>query len=200
MSAVPISYALSQVCMKKKLSNIVLTGFRATGKSTLGRIIAQKLGYEFLDTDTEICRRFGATVAEIVAEHGWGTFRQAEAQLLRELSLVSGMIIATGGGAIEHQAQWQSLREVSYVVWLDADADTINSRISADPVSTHQRPRLTLTSPSGKDEIDAMLQYRNPLYAAGSDLRLDTVGHPPEELVARLREALEGLRKMESKT
>nr|WP_321466279.1 shikimate kinase [uncultured Desulfobulbus sp.] len=185
--------------MKKKLSNIVLTGFRATGKSTLGRIIAQKLGYGFLDTDTEICRRFGATVAEIVTEHGWDIFRQAEAKLLSELCLVSGMIIATGGGAIEHLAQWQPLREVSYVVWLDADAGTIHSRVSTDPVSTHQRPRLSLASPSGKDEIDAMLRYRNPLYAAGSDLRLDTVGHTPEELAAGLCEVLELLREKENK-
>ncbi|MGD9947930.1 MAG: shikimate kinase [Desulfobulbus sp.] len=183
--------------MKKKLSNIVLTGFRATGKSTVGKILAQRLGYTYLDIDIEICRQFGSTVAEIVARYGWAHFRQAEAKLLGELRSQSNMVIATGGGAIEHYVQWQSMRQVSFVVWLDADVDTLKKRISSDPASAHQRPNLSLGNSSAEDETDKILQRRTPLYFAGSDLRLDTVMHTPEELAAALHETINRLKEKE---
>lgn len=179
--------------MKKKLSNIVLTGFRATGKSTVGKMIAQRLGYAYLDTDREICRQLGATVTEIVEQHGWGYFREAEARVLDQLCAASHTVIATGGGAIEHQAHWQRLRDVSYVVWLDADAVTIKKRIASDPVSAHQRPRLS-AGPPVEDETDKLLQRRTPLYSAGSDLCLDTVLYTPEELAAALHEVVERIK------
>lgn len=179
--------------MKKKFNNIILTGFRATGKSTVGRILARRLGYRFIDTDTEICRRSGTTIAEIVARHGWPYFRQAEARLLRELCSSTNMLIATGGGAIEHRAEWEQLRQTGFVVWLDADADTINKRMSSDPVSASQRPDLSLEKKSVQDETAMLLQHRSPLYAAGSDLRLDTVLNTPENLAAMLHETIRSL-------
>ncbi|MDD2463425.1 MAG: shikimate kinase [Desulfobulbus sp.] len=184
--------------MKNKLCNIVLTGFRATGKTTVGRSIARRLGYGFIDTDTEICRQLGASVAEIVAQYGWPHFRKAEAKLLESLCAASNMIIATGGGAIEHQAQWQDLRRRSFVVWLDADVATIKKRISSDPVSVHQRPDLSPDNASVEDETAQILQRRNPLYSAGSDLRLDTGSNTPEELAASLQETIILLMKMDS--
>ncbi len=178
--------------MKKKFRNIVLTGFRATGKSTVGRILAARLGYTYLDTDTEICRQLGATVAEIVEQYGWGYFRQAEAEVLDQVCSASNLVIATGGGAIEHQTPWQHLRSVSFVVWLDADVATIKSRIASDPVSAHQRPHLSLAAPQ-EDETDKILRRRAPLYSAGSDLRLDTTLHTPEELAVAIHETVNRL-------
>jgi len=179
--------------MKRNFRNIVLTGFRATGKSTVGKMLAQRLGYAYLDTDGEICRQLGATIADIVEQYGWGYFRQAEARVLDQLCSASHTVIATGGGAIEHQSQWQRLRKVCFVIWLDADAATIKKRIAADPSSTHQRPCLSLESPV-EDETDQMLQRRIPLYSSGSDLRLDTVLHSPEEIAAALHETVNGLK------
>lgn len=170
---------------KSTPNKIVLTGFRATGKSTLGLLVAKQLGYRFLDTDQVLTQQLGASIAQIVATHGWPFFRRAEAQLLDDLTNASEMVIATGGGAIEHQAEWQRLRCESLVVWLDADAATINRRIAADAASTTQRPAL-LSGAAPDDEIVQLLNQRSPLYEHGSDLRLDTVRLSLQELVTRV--------------
>jgi shikimate kinase len=180
--------------MKKKRTNIVLTGFRATGKSTVGKIVAEQLGYTFLDTDIELCRQLGASVAEIVAFHGWPFFRQAEAELLHRLSFQTHQVIATGGGAIEHQQQWRLLRRESFVVWLDADVATIQARITSDPLSAAQRPALPTACKTLEDEIVLLLQRRAPLYASGSDVRFDTVGTPPTQLAEQLLDAFRALK------
>lgn len=169
-------------------NKIVLTGFRATGKSTIGLLVANQLEYQFLDTDQVLSQQFGTTIAQIVARHGWPFFRHAEAQLIGELSSASGVVIATGGGAIEHQIQWQLLRRGSFVVWLDADAPTISQRIAADSTSTTQRPAL-ISEASPEEEITQLLRKRNPLYALGSDIRLDTVQGNVQDLVASVCDA-----------
>lgn len=180
--------------MKNRHNNIVLTGFRATGKSTVGKIVAEQLGYTFLDTDIELTRQLGASIADIVTLHGWPFFRQFEAELLHRLCSQSHKIIATGGGAIEHRRQWQMLRQVSFVVWLDADLATIQSRITSDPLSSSQRPALFVGDGQVVDETTLVLQRRTPLYEAGSDMRLDTVGRDPVLLAAQLLNSFRALR------
>ena len=174
--------------MNQTIKNIVLTGFRATGKSTVGRLLAQELRYTFIDTDTLLCARLGAPIADIVARHGWAFFRQAERSLLMEVPEMERTVLATGGGAIEHEEQWHRIRKGCYVVWLDADVATIRLRMGDDPQSAGQRPALT--GRSAHDEIEELLQRRAPLYAAGSDLRLDTVGQEPSALVASIVEQM----------
>ncbi|HFQ89171.1 MAG TPA: shikimate kinase [Desulfobulbus sp.] len=169
---------------------LVLTGFRATGKSVLGRELARRLGYGFLDTDELLCRRLGCAVAEYVALHGWQGFREQERLLLAELAGSRELVIATGGGAILHHPQWQRLRQGAVVVWLQADAETIVRRMATDRATAGQRPSLTGADPA--TETRALLAERTPLYAAGSDLAVDTVGRPPgalvEEILGRLAE------------
>lgn len=171
------------------MNNIVLTGFRATGKTSVGKALATKLGYAFSDTDRLLCERLHAPIADIVARHGWPFFRQAEAQLLRELASMTHTVLATGGGAIQHHAEWSLLRTHSYVVWLDADLATISKRIAADAASAAQRPAL-VQGLAAHDEIETLLEQRRPLYAAGSDLRLDTANDDPETLAERIVEQL----------
>ncbi len=166
--------------MNNKIKNIVLTGFRATGKSLIGRLLAQKLRYTFIDADILLCERLGAPIADIVAQHGWPFFRQAERQLLMEVPEMVQTVLATGGGAIEHQEEWLRIRNCCYVVWLDADAATIRQRMCNDPNTSGQRPALT--GSSAHDEIEELLLRRAPLYSAGSHLRLDTVGKEPAAL------------------
>lgn len=175
--------------MNEWTKNIILTGFRATGKSLLGRMLAERLGYRFIDGDAVLCERLGAPIAEIVAEHGWAFFRQAERQLLAEVPAMARTVLATGGGAIEHQQQWQQLRHSCYVIWLDADVATIRQRMGTDPTSASQRP--SLTGRPIDDEIAELLDRRRPLYAAGSDLRLETVDQDPSALVERICRVLE---------
>lgn len=174
--------------MNARMKNIVLTGFRATGKTSVGQTLAVQLKWAFVDTDVLLCQRLGAPIAELVARHGWSTFREAESQLLRELPTWEATVVATGGGAIEHQREWQALRDRCFVVWLDADMATIRQRLGADPQSAQQRP--SLTGQAVLDEVEALLEKRRPLYGAGSDLRLDTVGKTPEQLAEAIREAM----------
>jgi shikimate kinase len=173
------------------LHNILLTGFRATGKSAVGTILARQLGYTFIDTDCLLTQRLGASIAEVVACHGWPYFRQAEDRLLRELPALMKTVVATGGGAIEHQDAWRHLRTCCFVVWLDARLDTISWRIAHDPLSTTQRPALT-ASASAQEEIVQLLERRRPLYAAGADLRLATDDVAPAVLAERIRAAVQG--------
>nr|WP_320011409.1 shikimate kinase [uncultured Desulfobulbus sp.] len=170
--------------MNSKVANILLTGFRATGKSTVGRLLAQRLGLFFIDMDIELSKRLGGSVAEIVHEHGWPYFRKAEANLLAELCSRTGYVIATGGGAIEHQAQWHSLRRNAFVLWLDADEATIKRRIDKDPLSSVQRPDLPAEGSAQRESLTCTLERRRPLYRQGSDIHLDTAANTPEQLAA----------------
>lgn len=175
--------------MNEKIKNIVLTGFRATGKSLVGRMLAQKLRYTFIDADVLLSQRLGAPIADIVARHGWPFFRQAERQLLMEVPAMEQTVLATGGGAIEHQEEWSRLRNCCYVIWLDADAATVRQRMRNDANTAEQRP--SLTGSSVHDEIEELLLRRAPLYSTGSDLRLDTVGKDPTALVERIVEQMQ---------
>lgn len=183
MSARGFFYAILNF-MEEKLKNIVLTGFRATGKSLVGRLLAASLGYTFIDADILLCARLGAPIAEIVASHGWSFFRHAERQLLLEIPGMEHVVLATGGGAIEHQIEWQQLRHCCYVVWLDAEIATIRQRMMGDPKSCSQRPSLTGTSAC--DEIEELLRRRTPLYSAGSDMHLKTDDKAPATLVVNI--------------
>lgn len=174
--------------MNARIKNIVLTGFRATGKTSVGRALAAQLEWAFLDTDVLLCQRLGAPIAEIVARHGWPIFREAECRLLREVPALEATVVATGGGAIEHQREWQALRDRCFVVWLDADIATIRQRLDEDPHSVQQRP--SLTGQAVLDEVEALLEKRRPLYGAGSDLRLETVDKTPAQLAEAIRGAM----------
>lgn len=161
-----------------------MTGFRGTGKTTVGRILAARLQWNFLDMDELLTQRFGASISEVVARHGWHCFRQSESKLLRELQTIRHTVLATGGGAIEHQQEWLQLRQHGFVVWLDAAMQTIEQRLQDDPHSMQLRP--SLTDQTVADEIRTVLERRTPLYRAGSDLRLLTDNSTPEQLADQI--------------
>lgn len=167
---------------------IILTGFRATGKTVVGKILAQVIGFHFLDTDQELCQRMGCSITEAVQVQGWQYFRSQERALLSELPSWKKMIIATGGGAILHQEEWQELRRGSLVVWLRTDLATTLSRLALDQKTDEQRPALKKQEEGQNpaQEIAAVLAEREPLYRAGSDLVLDTEGKTPEELAGKI--------------
>ncbi|MGB5685842.1 MAG: shikimate kinase [Candidatus Electrothrix sp.] len=175
---------------------IVLTGFRATGKTAVGKALARLIGFSFLDTDQVLCQRMGCSVAEAVRRHGWPSFREQEQALLRELPCWQETIIATGGGAILHHNEWQKLHRGAFVVWLRTDLATTLSRLALDQQTAAQRPALTGSIGRQEDEQDpakeiaAVLAKREPLYRAGSDLVLNTEGKTPEELAGEIYEQL----------
>jgi len=158
--------------MEKEKNKIVLTGCRATGKSSVGRILAGKLGFVFLDTDQEIENMEGMSIKEMVSRHGWGYFRKLESDFLHSLFSSEKLVVAPGGGAILHQEVWMQLMETSFIVWLKADLETICRRLAGDNVSDSQRPSLT-----GEDviqEVRAVLEEREPFYERGSHITVDT--------------------------
>ena len=182
--------------MVRSQCKVILTGYRACGKSVVGRLLASELGVDFLDMDKEIEAREGATISAMVASHGWPYFRQREQALLEELVRRDRVVVATGGGAIMHRGGWQRLQETGLVVWLTADPGTIGRRLAADSATAGQRPSLTGDSVSR--EIEAVLAERIPLYRQGSHLQVETVHRTPEEIVATIKAALAGASDSES--
>ncbi len=180
-----ISVAVGQ---KIPFDRIILTGFRATGKSLVGGLLAERSGLDFVDTDTLLCSQNGISVLEFVRRFGWQEFRRQEEQLLRELANRSSLVIATGGGCILHEQAWRTLRKKSIVFWLQADLSTIEQRLLADTGSSQQRPSLT-----GGDflqEVREQLALRLPLYGNGSDHAVVTDDRHPLELVSEIETIL----------
>jgi len=178
---------------------IILTGYRATGKSSIGLLLAEHLGLEFIDMDALIEARAGRQIREIVADKGWDHFRSVERDLLAELVCSKNVVISTGGGAILHQGVWQQLYQTGLTVWLTADIDTICKRLQEDAASNSQRPSLT-----GTDiytEVALVLADRDPLYQKGSHLTIDTSNKTVAQIVEIIEKALKDeafLRKVEA--
>ncbi len=169
---------------------IILTGFRATGKSLVGGLLAERLGQDFLDTDRLLCARSGLSVQTFVDRYGWLHFRRQEERLLLSLKRRSSVVIATGGGAVLHEQAWRSLRKKSIVFWLHADFSTIEKRMLADVQSPRQRP--SLTGGDCIEEIREMLVIREPLYRQGSDHIIITDDRQPLALVREIEQVLAG--------
>jgi shikimate kinase len=144
--------------------NIVLIGYRGTGKSTVGRLLASRLGRQLMSTDAEIVKRAQRTVPEIIAQEGWEYFRDLESDICRELADRDQLVIDTGGGAILRTQNIETLKKNGTVFWLTASVETIANRIGSD----NQRPSLTGTK-SFVDEIQEVLQERVPKYQAAAD-------------------------------
>ena len=159
--------------------NIILTGFMATGKSSLGRLLAERLNYDFIDTDTEIERRRGCTVAAIFQNEGEAAFRALETELVRELSQRHRLVIATGGGLVMNPVNVELLQASGTIICLNAEPEEILARVSRQK---HVRPLLQAPDPRAK--IAELLAQRAPVYAQFRQLA--TSGQTHAELIARL--------------
>ena len=161
--------------------NIVLVGYRGTGKSTVGRLLAARLGRDLVSTDAEIVKRAQRTIPEIVAQEGWEYFRDLESSICGELAGRDQLVIDTGGGAILRAQNVEALKKNSTVVWLTASVETIAKRIGGD----NQRPSLTGTK-SFVDEIQDVLRERTPKYQAAADHSIATDDQSINQLVETL--------------
>jgi shikimate kinase len=158
--------------------NVVLIGYRGTGKSTVGRLLASRLGRLLVSTDTEIVRRAQRTIPEIIAQEGWEFFRDLESNICRELADRDQLVIDTGGGAILRTQNIEALKKNGTIFWLTASVETIAKRIGAD----NQRPSLTGTK-SFVDEIQDVLRERMPKYQAAADHVIATDNRSINQLV-----------------
>ena len=161
--------------------NIVLVGYRGTGKSTVGRLLAARLGRELVSTDAETVKRAQRTIPEIVAQEGWEYFRDLESDICRELASRDHLVIDTGGGAILRAQNVEALKRNGTVFWLTASVETIAKRIGGN----NQRPSLTGTK-SFVDEIEDMLRERTPKYQAAADHSIATDDRSINQLVETL--------------
>ncbi|HJQ80123.1 MAG TPA: shikimate kinase [Lacipirellulaceae bacterium] len=153
---------------------IFLIGYRGTGKSTVARHLAERLGYDSVDADAEIERRAGKSIAAIFADNGEAAFRDLESQLVAELSGLRRSVIALGGGAVLRESNRIAIRDAGPVVWLTAPVDVIVARLAADPATAGRRPNLTKTG--GRDEIETLLTERTPIYGQCATLVVNTDG------------------------
>lgn len=166
---------------------IFLVGYRGTGKTTVARLVAQRLGRESIDADKEIERRAGKTIAAIFSDEGEPPFRDLEAAVVADLARTS-LVVSTGGGAVLREASRAVMQAAGPIVWLTASVDTIAVRIAADAATARLRPNLTAVG--GKAEIAAVLAQRTPIYQACATFVVDTEGKSPaevaDEIIARL--------------
>lgn len=168
-----------------KKSNIALIGFRATGKSNIGKGLAASLQREFVDMDDQLTKYFGQNIQEWVQAHGWESFREAEARLLKDLAGWKDLIVATGGGVIEREDNRAILKKHFYVVWLKACPETVHARLLGDcEVTSANRP--SLTELPLEEEIAHLLQVRSPLYEETADMDLATDNASVAELIEQI--------------
>lgn len=143
---------------------VYLIGSRGSGKTTIGRLLAEKLGYPFIDLDQFLCDQAGETIAEIVARDGWSAFRKLESQHLRKACAsadAGNLVVATGGGVAMEANNRAFMRASGTVIWLNAVCETILERLQAEPLA-EQRP--SLTGRPLEEEIREIVASREPVY------------------------------------
>lgn len=159
--------------------NVFLIGMMGAGKTTVGLLLAQQLGYSFVDTDVVIEKVAGKTINEIFAEDGEEGFREIEASVLSELAAHTRLTIATGGGIVMRRFNWSYLHQ-GLIVWLDAPVDVLVNRLQNDTT----RPLLQKANPA--QSLQKLLDQRRSLYAE-ADLRIPlNASDTPEEIASRI--------------
>jgi shikimate kinase len=173
------------------MRNLALIGFMGTGKSSVGRLAAEMLQFDFVDTDELIEAQTGKTIAEIFAQQGETTFRQIEHQTVIQLGQRKNTVIATGGGLVAHPANLASLKEHALVVCLWATPETIWDRVRAQ---TH---RPLLQTPDPLQKIRDLLAQRDSAYRQ-ADVLIHTGLRPAKEVVQQVIYQFNSARKTSS--
>ena len=151
---------------------IILIGYRAAGKSTVGRLLSRKLGVPFVDADQLVEKTAGMSIAEIVALKGWQEFRQRETQTLASLKDPTVCVLATGGGVVLADENRRLLKKMGVVIYLKADLPDIVKRLRHDANNTRSRPPLT--EGDLMEETRSMFSQRAPQYESVADYTVDT--------------------------
>lgn len=169
-----------------KTANIFLIGPMGSGKSTIGRHLAQLLHKDFHDTDHEIERRTGASISLIFEIEGEAGFRKRESTVIDEMTSKYGIVLATGGGAVLSEANRCALRERGLVVYLHAPVDILDQRTHRD------RNRPLLQTADRRQTLEELMQVREPLYRETADVVVNTDRRSPQavarEIVSKLND------------
>lgn len=166
--------------------NIILIGYRGCGKTLIGEMLAQTLGYEFIDCDLMLVNQTQISIATFVGIHGWDAFRRQETEILRKLVQKDNLVIATGGGIILSSEARELLKNEPCVIWLTASENNIIDRIRTDENSKSMRPALG-DYESLAHEVRATLKERLPLYEDCSLHAVNTDWCTVEQAVEEIR-------------
>jgi shikimate kinase len=172
-----------QVRESLKGINIYLVGMMGAGKTSVGKLLAQQLGYGFVDTDNVIEKAAGKSINDIFASEGEDSFRQMESKVLQEMSAFTRLAIATGGGIILRLENWGYL-QYGLVVWLDAPVELLVARLQNDTT------RPLLKNADLATELENRFHQRQPLYAQ-ADLQISiSQEQTPEQIAKQIIEAI----------
>ncbi|WP_236026755.1 shikimate kinase [Geomonas diazotrophica] len=163
------------------MKNIFLTGFMGCGKTSVGQVLAQRLGWSFVDLDQVIVQEAGRSIKEIFAEEGEPCFRTLESKTLERVATGSGQVVSTGGGVVIAPINRAVMRSHGRIVNLTASVETIAQRVSGDS----ERPLLA--DDASVQKIRTMLDSREQFYA-DADVRIDTTG---KEIAAVVEQVLD---------
>ncbi|MDX2272131.1 MAG: shikimate kinase [Cyanobacteriota bacterium] len=151
--------ARQQLGIPLKGANLYLVGMMGSGKTTVGALLAEKLGYQFFDTDRVIEQLTGEGIPSLFARQGEAVFREMETQVLAELAAFGRLVVATGGGIVQRPQNWSYLHH-GIVIWLDVALDQLWLRLQSDPQG---RPLLQTADPLAT--LQQLMQQRQPFYA-----------------------------------
>jgi shikimate kinase len=170
-------------------ANIALVGFMGSGKTTVGRLLADRLGWQFVDTDAVIEGEAGRGIPDLFRVEGEGSFRDREARAIRGVCVGAGRVIATGGGVVLRPENVAVLRDSCFVVWLTARPEVVVERTQAAAAT---RPLLARGEGDLLTHVLTMLGTRGPCYQAAAHLIVDTSDRTPSAVVREIIRKWEG--------
>jgi shikimate kinase len=165
-----------RICAHFDMKNIILTGFMGTGKSSIGKMLAVRLGYRYVDLDVLIVEQAGEPINEIFAREGEPHFRSLETRMLANLAGEKGLVLSTGGGAVIAEENRRLLHDLGVIVNLTASAEEIQHRLQ------HEHDRPLLNDNRSQERIVSLLEAREPFYA-DADVRIETSGKSVDEVL-----------------
>ncbi len=168
-------------------SNVALIGFMGVGKTVVGKALAKKLNWEFIELDSLIEQRVGKSIREIFQQDGEMVFRELEIEVTKEVSQRQNAVTACGGGIVLNQINIDRLRQKSRIVYLTASSAVILQRILGDG---GERPLLKVANPA--PTIQELLRFRRPFYERAADMKINTsklsVDAVAEQIIERLKQ------------
>ncbi|MDO8627692.1 MAG: shikimate kinase [Candidatus Diapherotrites archaeon] len=167
------------------MKNIILIGYRGTGKSKIGKLLAKTLGKKFVDSDDEISLHESKPIREIFKEKGEDYFRKVEEEVIEELCKQEGIVLSCGGGVPTRAKNLENIKKNSIVFLLTASPEKILSRIGEDK----DRPRLT-NEKTELGEIKKMLELRKAFYEKAADYVIDSEHNDEQKKVKEIIEIL----------
>ncbi len=166
-------------------SNLALIGFMGTGKTAVGKVLAEKLNKDFIELDELIERKAGKTIPEIFAQEGEIAFRELEIEATRKAAEKKNKVIACGGGVVLNQINIDRLRKHSVIVYLTASPEVILKRTSSDK---NERPLLVAEDKAA--EVKRLLKFRQPFYKRAADITVNTSGLDVAGVAAQITKEL----------